>query len=1024
MNTKITKILSVLATVAVVASSFVWALPVAASNPGDGTFSLQDIPAAGVAGKNVLMPGSNIVDMAVASDGKTIYVANNLAGNYILKSIDAGQSFDLTQNNYAGGAPVAITVAPDAVNTVAVTDGALVFITSDGGTTWSSLPAPTLAGGAAITDIAVAPARTGTLLGREYVISIAQGGPGVVGGDVKIIGNDATWASAGGTDAPNIITDVFDFTSVAVSPNFLGDRCVVAVGTKASITPATTALLIINTSTKSVVVGFGTPVVGVPLLTTGNTADVGTGVGGAFGITRSSIALPTNFDPTTSSGRRAYVSIASIGANDNDVYRVDDTSSKALGATGAPISSVAYNGTTDTGILFMGPQGNTDVKYTTGMTSTSPTWTTTLKGPTGDAVLPMVLVAVASDYATTSRVFAGTTGTESAFSISSDAGVSFNGEALVNVAGIGNPSLSFTGDAKTVFLTAKDASNYATIWQSEVPFTTTSWKRIFCRAMVNAANGVSLKNNPAWTTTPAMFFFETATANGPIYVSQDGGVTFATRNGPSSGSGYAAASVRDAQTVYYCDNSATGGVYKSTNAGWTWNTVVSGGVGAINSITLPKANEVAIAGTSVAFSKDDAATFTAMSTSLPAGAKYTLTTDSAYATNSIMYTVDTAAVSYNIYRVKTDSYTNAWEQMAATGGAPGSIIGITCRSGILYATTNVIADGIMRTLYPTDLIGEQNWQRIAQGLTVATGAPAAGVTTTSGINLYVRGAVTGFIYAFNDFVAATKPTLTTPEDNYNNAVNPSNGNGYAVDLKWKPMGTGTSQVDKVDIEIVDKSNGFTGLPTVGPVAISPTNPVYTTVQTLQPNKIYQWRVRAAHTTSGQFIDSPWSDARTINVQAGGIVQQAYVGPVLLGPQGGAQNLDPNNVGFAWAPVSGATEYQVIVATDAALTKPVATTPATVTIPAFQATGLAFGTTYFWAVKATKPTESVQTVGTFTTMVKPAPVASTPAGGQPQQTITVNTNPAETPAYIWAVIAIGAILVIAVIILIVRTRRVP
>jgi len=141
------------------------------------------------------------------------------------------------------------------------------------------------------------------------------------------------------------------------------------------------------------------------------------------------------------------------------------------------------------------------------------------------------------------------------------------------------------------------------------------------------------------------------------------------------------------------------------------------------------------------------------------------------------------------------------------------------------------------------------------------------------------------------------------------------------------------------------------------------------------------------------------------------------------------NVDPNLVGFAWAPITGATEYTVIVATDAALTKAVSGTPAKVTVPAYQATGLAYGTTYFWAVQATKPTTSIQTMGTFTTMQKPvvaptAPAATPGAPGAAPATIIVQPQPAETPAYIWAVIAIGAILVIAVIILIVRTRRVP
>jgi hypothetical protein len=492
------------------------------------------------------------------------------------------------------------------------------------------------------------------------------------------------------------------------------------------------------------------------------------------------------------------------------------------------------------------------------------------------------------------------------------------------------PSSFVTG---SVFLSAKDGQGYATIWQSAVPFDTTSWKRIFI-SKTPFAGSTSLKNNPGWATTPAMFFFEADTVNGQVYTSQDGGVSWTTRNGPT-GVGYSTAVARDAQTVYYCDTAATGNVYKSTNAGWTWSTAVSAGVGKINSINLPKANQVVVAGASVAISNDDAATFTMINTSLPAGTTYTLTADSAYATNNTMYTVDTTAVSYNIYRVKTDATTNAWEQMASTVGNPGRILGITCRSGILYATTNVIADGVLRTLYPTDLIGNQNWQKVNGGNTALPTAIATGIWSTAGINLYARVATSNTIYAFNDYLGATKPTLTNPDDNYNDAVNPSGGNGYPFDIKIKALGTGTSQVDVVQIEIADKANGLVGQPTnlnggflagTG-ILVAPTNPFVTVgtaagsgAFTFQPNKSYQIRVRAAHTTSGQFIDSPWSDARTINIQSGSIVSQGYAGPQLLGPQGGAQGLDPASVGFSWAPVSGASEYQIIVATDAGLTK--------------------------------------------------------------------------------------------------------
>jgi hypothetical protein len=1195
MKTKINKILSVLATVAIVASMFVVAMPVAASTPGDSQWTAQDLP--GTA-DGVILNGSTIKDFAVGSDGKTIYtigtqavgayavvtavatapgftsagkytmnydsqtapgqISNNFyiakaatvgtiipiplasgddsvktvnsvavvtagtagdkfsivsgansfytaidansgvgtAGStlttptkYIYKSTDGGQSFDSILNNYAtssvtpttgGTAPVAISIAPDDVNTVAVVDTLTagvqhVIITKDGGTTWSALPNPTLGATGVITDIAVAPARSGTLLGREYLISMADTGVTTACGDVQIIGNTAAWATVGAVGAVNtlnVVAGSFDFTSVVVTPNFLGDRCVVAVGTKPAA--GSTALVIVNTATNTIIVGGATPVPGVPLLTTGHVLDVGaTATLTDAPIVSSSIALPTNFDPTSASGRRAYVGIAS-GLNtapaypaDNDVYRVDDTAARALGAgTAAPIYSVTYSGTTDTGILLMGPNANTDVKYSKDMTGNSPTWTTTLKSPTSMATIPKVIVKVAADYATTSRVFAGTVGRESAFFVSNDAGVSFNAKALVNCGNdnTGSPSLGFTSDAKTVFFSSVDASNYLVIWKSDVPFTTTSWSRIFAKAMTAAsatagqglAAGSSLK-----TSGTSLFYFETKTINGPIYVSADGGTSFATRNGPT-GAGYGGAAARDTQTLYYYDTTTSGNVFKSTNAGWTWSTAVSSGAGTINTsggLVLPKANQIIAAGTGgVAISNDDGATFTNITSGLPttASIKWSIAADSKYSDNSIIYTVDmglaNTAGQWTAYRVNTNSTSNAWETMPILAGAiTGKILGVTTKSGVLYITTDqpstpaagpfTAFGGVLRTLYPTDLIGNQNWQSLANGLS-AGNCLAGGIGTAGAINLYGKTANTssasaGYqIYAFNDYLAAAKPTLTEPADNYADAINPTGGNGYALDLKWKVMGTGTSQVDRVDVEIVDKNNGFTGNPSASALTVSPTNPIVNTGNALfgpagyvlQPNHVYLWRVRAARTTSTQSIDSLWSDARTINVQAGSQVQQAYAGPVLLGPQGGAQNLDPNLVGFAWAPVSGATEYTVIVATDAALTKTVSSTPAKVTVPAYQATGLAYGTTYFWAVQATKPTTSIQTMGTFTTMQKPVAAAAAPTAGAtaaaPPQTIIVQPTAAETPAYIWAVIAIGAILVIAVIILIVRTRRVP
>jgi len=1210
MNTKISKILSVLATVAIVASSFAFAIPVAASTPGDGTFVTQDIPLSGTAGKNLILPGGSIKDIAVGSDGKTIYAVTSFSGysdsikwvttagavvgppitwtaviapadsytvgytnqdgaakvtpafsipqasvigasaniplaagdtgvravtvvtavvtsgsdsdkfsivgniyannfatgiggatgsaaagaalvaapfaaftpgsfvNTIMKSTDAGQTWDSVVNNYASLAlapavatPIAISVAPDDVNTVAVLDNnGNVIKSGDAGATWAFISNPKTSNavyaGSVATDLAVTPARSGTIFGREYVVSLADPTAGATGtatskGDVLIIGDSTVWKSLGGTTA-NIITGAYDFTSVAVSPGYTGDRTVLAVGTGA--TASTTALFYFATNAvadaSKILYNSVATQLGVQILTAGTTKDFDGAFAAANSIMSSSIALPTNFDPSTRGAGRAYVSFVSVApTTDNDVYRVDDNI-KAFSST-LPWT-IAYSGTTDSGTLFVGPYMSPDIKFYKNPTSSTPDVSTsnTYKGAsplTNFAV--KVVIRLASDFSASNMVFTGCSGIESGFSVSKDGGVSFNQEGLVNscpaptalAADCGViQGLAFTGDSKSAFLNTRDAYGYIELWKSDVPFSTTSWSRVLTAPLSVNTDSSLVRLNSAWATTPAFYIAETGTGtgSGTMWVSQDGGVTVAKRsNQPATCKTYI---IRDAQTVYFADNG--GSLWKSTNAGFGWGTSVPGGVGTITLISLPKANQVVLSGVgsnAVVISNDDGATFTQLGTGLGNGASWYVTADSAYATNNVLYAIDTGnptPLTDGIWRIKTDSTSNIWEGMGTyfTAGTRQTIISL--RSGVVYITAFSSASGIARSLTPTDLVGNQNWKLITSGLPAYTlsGTAAPSFTsvaaTAGGSNIYVRDSK--FIYSFNDYLATTKPTLTAPDDNYADATNPSNGSGYPIDFKLKPMGVSSGQVTGIDIEIADKNNGFSGSPTWSNIPIAPNNPVINSATPpnsigvttnnpaflFQPNKTYIWRIRASHTgatSGGQNIDDPWSDSRTINVQAGSDVQQAYAGPQLLGPQGGAQGLDAANVGFSWAPISGATEYQIIISTDAALTKTVAGTPATVTIPAYQATGLADGTTYFWAVKVTKPTASIQTVGTFITKPKavtqPTP---TTGGGTGGSTIVVQAPPAETPAYIWAVIAIGAILVIAVIILIVRTRRVP
>jgi hypothetical protein len=137
----------------------------------------------------------------------------------------------------------------------------------------------------------------------------------------------------------------------------------------------------------------------------------------------------------------------------------------------------------------------------------------------------------------------------------------------------------------------------------------------------------------------------------------------------------------------------------------------------------------------------------------------------------------------------------------------------------------------------------------------------------------------------------------------------------------------------------------------------------------------------------------------------------------LMPPDGAYNV-PTTVAFAWDPVSGATSYEWQLATDSGYTNIIATMSPTV--PHLVYGPLDNSTSFFWRVRA------VTDAGTSSWV---SSVFSTEEAADPPvtvtQTSTTTTEVTEeiTPMYIWVIIIIGAILTVAVIILIVRTRRV-
>jgi len=1022
MKTKLPKILGVALTLMLVISLFAFAVPVAAA-PGDMQWAAQAVPTTGDGFGNVVLNGATLADFAVAGDGTTIYAVNNAvnmnaaaAPFALYKSVDGGQSFSgIPLNGVTGtlAAPLGnVAVAPDNPDAVAISTrdatagGGIndtVFVSNNGGVSWSALPLPTPVATQAnvgIQDLAVGPVRAGTLLSREYLIAVADDAAGVAEANLEIIGGTAAWTRCGPAAG---LAATYDFMACAFSPNFVADRVVTAVGATVAVGIGSTYVLVNSASN-----AFVHAVVALD-------AAVEDFAAVANGILAADIALPVDFDPTVAAGQRGYACTASATAANDGVYRIDATVPRELGLVGTTIKSVAYSGTIDAGTLLVGQYATTTVKYTANPTTAAPTWITSKKSPFGPAAAPGSTVRIAPDFATSQAVFAITSGVEGGFSLSADAGVAFSQEALINqgAANIGAiDDIVLSSDGTTLFMTTDDGADLS-LWKTATPVNPFSWSRVY---VVTAAGPGIVRLSPDYLTDATLTFADTAAGGAlagvnNVFVSFNGGDTYSIRSSPVGATAIGDIALENSTTLYVAQGA---NIYKSTLSGWTYGAAVAGNAGAIVALDVPLADNVLVGGTNAcSYSTNGGAVYTKIAVGL-AAATYQICADDDYASNNTIYAGGNNVANNNIYRfvIGTDA---AWAGLANAPAAAGNIVGIARINGALYGMGGVAAAGCNRTLNSHDPAGMVAWTYMT------VGAPAATSFTIASDNTpYAAVGIT--LFAYNDYLATLKPEWNMGSDSIEVGIDPVTGRAYGVDLVWNAMGSGTGLVNNYDFLYYDKAQGVTAAAFDLNNAMGfPTAPKFNTqingAWNLRANTEYVVWVRAGNEVSADNIVSPFSAGFTIKVQSGTQVVQPHAGPILLGPQGGATDVSLTP-GFSWAPISGATEYEFTLATDSALANAIEGTPVTLTQPSWQvpAGTLEYSTTYFWGVKAIAPTSSPLSIGTFATMAEPV---------EPLPPVVIEPTPPPAqiaPAYIWGIIGIGAILVIVVIALIIRTRR--
>ena len=422
-----------------------------------------------------------------------------------------------------------------------------------------------------------------------------------------------------------------DFVACEFSPNFVGDRIVFGVGTTNVPVTSFYTCNVQNYGTTAPTLVHAAVTLDIPAGTPIAATDYQIAVG-ADSVIIGDIAVPSNFD-ITPGFERAYASVATSGATGGGVWRCDSVLvTRELGFATTPVRSIAYSGDTANGTLFAGQYVgavlSTQVWSTAQMTTNLPAWYPSYKPPTGVGVLGVPVsgayVRLSPNYAADKKVYCGTSGAgagdESAFNVSTDAGLTFNQKALVDTNDATNDvnvidGIAYSPDGATLFVATDDTVDLS-LWKTATSPSPFSWERIFCfTPSAGYTGGVLAINYATWADAPEIYFAETATVANRLFASYDGGAIFNTRSAPVIGAAINFMSVESSKVLY---TAFGGNVFKSTNGGSVWSPPRPALVGAIISVIAAPGGDVLVGGTgSASISTDGGVTFSELPPGLP-----------------------------------------------------------------------------------------------------------------------------------------------------------------------------------------------------------------------------------------------------------------------------------------------------------------------------------------------------------------------------------------------------------------------
>ena len=1038
MNKKISSILGValvLALVLTLGAAFVPAnTPVAQADPGVTKWEKFPTPRQGSLNDYLLVPTSSGVSNWAAGPGPlekgldgALYAYWDVgAATNLYKSTDMGRSWSRCSGSTSSDvlyhkAIVAIAPAPDDPDLVYVTDGTGVFKSSNGGSSFTEVAPPTLSS-ETITCLSIASD------GDNHWIIIGTALDSGYGGKVWVKQDPYL-----GPWQDQAMTSGFNVRAIAASPNFEEETNpqIVAVTDNATNTyvryqwggGAWTKKAELKCDPRSAQVSFGN-------------------------VTTADIGFPEDYD-STGSNTHLFVAIDGAGSDADDaggdIYEVYYTTAYDVDISGSDggevdVTSIALGGGSGDEKLIAGAANSRNVYYSTDSAST---WTASKKDASGPATTN-VYVEVADDFYESGICWAAVNGSsvgdQSALSQSDDFGKSWYQISLIDteIASMGDFSFSrnFAEDSTMFMITNSTTGGVDSLWKWDGSY----WERTYDEYTFGL-NGIDLVMvSPEFETDSAVFIAD-RTGN-KIYRATDGGRWFKAQVGAPTWHSQGGWMVVDSKTVLV--GKSSNNIHRTTNNGVTWSTKTASGLGIPRTFAISpnfaEDDSMLAGGDSAVFlSTNTGSTWKQIpsGTDVDSGAGGMFVAfDSGYASNETVYAA--GASSDTVYRwVDGDTSWDKIDQSTDTSWPhssqdANSISGLMAGGeGALYVADEASPANspVLRSINPRSSTSsssgvffepiERDWPAgdCSEALRVIVGPESN--------TLWVKNTSNAEIWTYEDTILFG-PKQLAPENGANT------GRQAEVSLAWEALNGASKYFVNVAMDSSFKT-GYVG--TFGSSSLSKSSATTATtarITSLESGRKYYWRIASADTltSSGRGM-SPWSEVRSFTTGMGGgqwnPFMTAAMEPGNFAPASGADDviLLPT---FQWNAADWATGYAFVLADNPDFVNPLIKktgASALKTTAYMSEVDLGYGSTYYWKVAAIgEDTQSEWGVGVFKTMTEPE---EPPPPVEVSPPVTLPPTPAAPaiiePVYLWAIIAIGAILVIALIVLILRTRRV-